>query len=367
MPKSSRICLLGIVVRKCRAAGQTVHQQLGTVGLRPEREVGQHRLVQIRHRRIDAGGVGKRSQAHLRVGNHADAALRFRLPETFVIAEQKQPVLLERPAQRAAELVLAERRIEGGLRKEAARIESAVAEKLEQRSMQRIGPGLRDHADLRAGSLPVFGAVGVGLDVELADGVDAQQVAAHAARSDGELARPGVLNAVEQHQIVHGPPSIHRERISVAGAGVGAFQAVVDDAGVQGHQIVEAAAVERQVLHFALSDESRNRGRGGVDHGGLFGDGHFLREIANLEPQIHHRFLPDHQIDAVANLGLEAGLFGPAPGRGRRAGTGRGNRPRRPVVTARVAPVSRLLTVTATPRMPAPEASSTFPEMAAVT
>jgi hypothetical protein len=37
------------------------------------------------------------------------------------------------------------------------------------------------------------------------------------------------------------------------------------------------------------------------------------------------------------------------------------------VATARVAPVSRFLRVTATPRIPAPDASSTLPEMEAVT
>ena len=56
------------------------------------------------------GGVGKQSLAHLRIGDHADAALRQRLAEAFVVAEEKQPVLLERTAQRAAELVLPEGR-----------------------------------------------------------------------------------------------------------------------------------------------------------------------------------------------------------------------------------------------------------------
>ncbi len=122
----------------------------GAVGLRPEREVRQHRRIQIRNRRVDARGVGKRALAHLRIRNHAHAAQRQRLAEAFVVAEQEQLVLLERAAQRAAELVPAERRRNGRLVEEIARIESAVAQKFEQRSVQRIGSGLRHHADLRA-------------------------------------------------------------------------------------------------------------------------------------------------------------------------------------------------------------------------
>ena len=70
-------------------------------------------------------------------------------------------------------------------------------------AVQRVGSGLRHHADLRAGALAVFGAVGVGEDVEFAHGVDAQQFAADAAGRDGELARSGVFDAVQQDQIVH--------------------------------------------------------------------------------------------------------------------------------------------------------------------
>ena len=55
-----------------------------------------------------------------------------RLPEAFVVAEEEQPVLLQRAAQRAAELILPEGRRERGLVEEVARIQGAVAQKFEQ-------------------------------------------------------------------------------------------------------------------------------------------------------------------------------------------------------------------------------------------
>ncbi len=56
--------------------------------------------------------------------------------------------------------------------------------------------------DLRAGPLAVFGGVGVGEDIELADGVDAQQFAADAAWRDRQLAGSGVFDAVQEKQIL---------------------------------------------------------------------------------------------------------------------------------------------------------------------
>ena len=55
--------------------------------------------------------------------------------------------------------------------------------------------------------LPYSARIGVGEDVEFAHRVDAQQIAADAAGRDRELARPGVFDAVQQHQVVAGTPA----------------------------------------------------------------------------------------------------------------------------------------------------------------
>src|ERR1019366_321979 len=111
-------------------------------------------------------------------------------------------------------LVAAERR-DGGLVEEIAGVERAVAQEFKNRAVERVGSGARDDADLRSGALSIFGGVGIGEDVELADGVDAQQFAARAAGRDGKLARAGVFDAIQQEQVVSGAPTRYGERVAV--------------------------------------------------------------------------------------------------------------------------------------------------------
>ncbi len=140
---------------------------------------------------------------------------------------------------------------------EIARVEIAVTQKLKQRTVQLIGPGLRDCADLRAGAFSVLGAVGVGEDVEFADGVDAEQIAADAAGRDGELAGAGVFDAVQQEQILVAAAAFDGKRIAVAGAGSRALHgAVVDCAGIERDEVVEAAAVKGEFFDLFFADDA---------------------------------------------------------------------------------------------------------------
>ena len=194
---------------------------------------------------------------------------------------------------------------------EVARVQGVVAQKLEHAAMHGVASRLGDHVDLRARPLSVFGGIRVGEDVELPHGVDSQQLSAHTARRHRELAGSGVFDAVQQEQVVAGPAPRHGKRVSVAGTGVGALHgAEVDGSGIQGNQVVEAAPVQRQILHFALAHHSRDGGGRGVDQRDRFGNGDLLDEIAHLKPKIHHAFLTDLQIDAPADRGLEPGLPG---------------------------------------------------------
>src|SRR5437899_10382708 len=68
--------------------------------------------------------------------------------------------------------------------------------------MQLIGPGLRDHADLSAGSLAVFGRIGIADHIEFTDGVNAQQLPADASRSDTDVAAARVFNFIQQEKVV---------------------------------------------------------------------------------------------------------------------------------------------------------------------
>ena len=96
--------------------------------------------------------------------------------------------------------------------------------------MQFVGAGLRHDHYLSARALAVFGAVGIGQDVEFAYRIDPEQFLADAAGCDRQLARSHVFHAVHEEEIVARTTAIHGERIAVAGAGIGALQRVVERA-----------------------------------------------------------------------------------------------------------------------------------------
>src|SRR5205823_14442144 len=103
--------------------------------------------------------------------------------------------------------------------------------------MQLIGAGLRDHADLPAGALAVFGRIGIAEYIELPDGVNAQQLAADSSRRDTNVAAPRVFNPVQQEKIVGRPPARHSEIGAFAGAYRGrGLEVVVVGAMLESHQ-----------------------------------------------------------------------------------------------------------------------------------
>jgi hypothetical protein len=59
-----------------------------------------------------------------------------------------------------------------GLVKNVARVERTVADKLEHGSMQHVASRLSHDADLSASPLPIFGAVRIGQNVQLADRIN---------------------------------------------------------------------------------------------------------------------------------------------------------------------------------------------------
>ena len=91
---------------------------------------------------------------------------------SFVVEKQKGLVFLDWTTQRSTKLIS----LKGGNRgavEEVPGIESAVAHELEHRTVQLVGAGLRDHADVRPGSFAVFGRIGSCEHVEFTDGIDA--------------------------------------------------------------------------------------------------------------------------------------------------------------------------------------------------
>ena len=235
------------------------------------------------------------------------------LAEAFVITKEEELVLLDGTAQRAAEAVAPEWR-DGALVEEIARVERAIAQEFVERAVQAIAAGGRDDADLRAGALAVFGAVGVGDHVEFAHPVHAQQLAAGASRGIVDHRSAGKFHPVQQEEILLRAAARDGEHVAHRRTG-GAHASrtlggVVDDAGVEGDQLVVAAAVQRQISDLAFIHQPGDLLRGLVHRrsGGLHRD--HLLQFPHRQREIHHRGLADHQVDPGFHLRGEARFFG---------------------------------------------------------
>src|ERR1700738_2732000 len=108
------------------------------------------------------------------VGDEGCGGLVKMLAEAFVVGEEKCFVALKRSAGGGAELITLEWR-SGTLVEEIWRVESVVAEKFEDGAVPPIGAGLGDDGYLSARALAVFGAIRVALNIEFANGVNAEK------------------------------------------------------------------------------------------------------------------------------------------------------------------------------------------------
>ncbi len=134
--------------------------------------------------------------------------------------------------------------------------------------MQLVRAGGGDDIDLGAGAFPVFGAVGVLDDGEFPHRVHAQKLPARPSRCVVDLRRAGEFHAVQEVEILLRAAARNRkhiadDRVRRADA-AGPLRRVVNDAGIQRQQLVVAPAIQRQVLHLALVDQSRYIGVGHI-------------------------------------------------------------------------------------------------------
>src|SRR5215813_10312386 len=147
-----------------------------------------------------------------------------------------------------------------------AGIESTVAKKFVCAAMELIRARSRDDIHLSAGTLTVFGAIGVFDHLEFADSVHTQQLSTRTARSGIDVRRSGVLESVKKIKVVLRPTPRDGKHVTNRRSrrtdAAGSFACDIDDPGIQRQQVVEAAAVQRQFLYFSFADQARDvRGR----------------------------------------------------------------------------------------------------------
>ena len=245
------------------------------------------------------------------VGDESEIAEAEVLAEAFVVDEEKGFVFYDRAAGGCAEDVAFEMR-DVAVIEEVASVERAVAHEFVGGAVELVGSVGGDDVDLRAGTLAVFGAVGVFDDGKFADGVDAEQLTAEAAGRVVDFGGAGEFDAVEEKEILLRAAAGDREHVADDGVrcadATGALRGVVDDAGIEREELIVAAAVERQVFDLALADQAGDIFGGDLDDAGVGRNFDGLMNVADLEREIDFVALADGEGDAGPLIDLEAGF-----------------------------------------------------------
>ena len=222
----------------------------------------------------------------------------------LVIEEEETLVAPDGASHRATELVAVQPARLG--QEKVASVKHVVAPELEERPVKAVGARLRNQTYLSEGCLPQLGCIGVGLHLELLDGVNG--------RFERDIAKlPRVVAGPVQREVVLVVASADGDpRTAAAG---GRSDREIESAGTrsgsgrQQQQLREVTAIERDLRGIAVVDNLANDGILGLQlrclraHRDRFGYGaHFQRDV---EPGL----LINLDDDTRDRLFLEAGDF----------------------------------------------------------
>ena len=231
------------------------------------------------------------------------------LQKLFEVGKEERLVLLDRSAQRAAELIAREA-WRGCAIEEVAGVEDVVPHVLVKRSVQLVGARLGDDQHLRTRPFAILRAVGIAQQIEFAHRIHAEHLLADAARLHVVLRRAGKFNAVQKEQILLRPVAFDHEivaarRIRDADAAE-LLKREIDHARIERKQQIVASAVERQVRKLLLPDEARAVYRRGGHHRCVRVDGHLFARLPDFQAEIECHSLTHREIHSRSDLFGEA-------------------------------------------------------------
>ena len=226
------------------------------------------------------------------------------LQRALVGAEEERPVLDDRAAERAAELLAVQAVVDAG-REEVVGVHRRIAQVAEAEAAEIVGARAGDGVDDRAGVAPVLGAEGVGLDRELLQGVGI----GHRVRAVAVVVvvRPAVHDVVGRIGARAVGRDAARAGIGRAGGHIGA--GIGDHAGNQRHQLRGIAAVERQFLDPLLVDDGLQRARHRVHRRADAADRHRFGQVADAQRDVEADLFAHPDDDVLDLHRLEAGEF----------------------------------------------------------
>jgi len=191
-------------------------------------------------------------------------------------------------------------------------IEGGVADEFIGGAVPRVGAGLRGDNDLAARMLSEFGAVRISLDVKFADGINAEELPTGTAGGHVVFGRAGVLDAVEEEDVLLGAIAGHGKIVRGGGIGdagaAGLLRGEIDDARIEGEKKIEAAAVQGKLLGFLSADQTGDVAGGGVYDGSISGDGDCRLHRTHPKPDVNGDLLIDVQVNSASREILKAGL-----------------------------------------------------------
>ncbi len=225
----------------------------------------------------------------------------------FVAGEVEPLLLFDRAADGSAELMHQERGERLGARIEiVARVERGIAMEVVGGAVDVVGAGLDADVDEHAGFRAIVGAGLLG-GVELLNRVERERAGGRA--GDAGVVHDGfavvgvvVVGAVDDEVVVVGAIAVGRERVEAA-AGIAL------DAGMKREQVLEVAALERQLVDRFVGEDAAQHGVA------RFGERSFIFHFdgfvdrADLEMEIDFEIVADFDLHAFAHDFGEAGRF----------------------------------------------------------
>ena len=231
-------------------------------------------------------GVGRRVR-----GQVQEHDVRLRVALTVVVEEEKIAIRPDRPAERAAELVVVVGRFRSVVQHVdgVVRVERLVAVELEGRSVQVVGAGLGDDVDHGATGAAILGGERVRVDLEFFYRVLAELIRG----TSGAGAADGL--AEERVVVVRSVDDQAVERAALTGEADVAGANIARDTGREQREVDEVAAVDGQVLHRRFGDRRADLRAAGLEdrRAARDVDGFCDARDGHLNPQRHG--LPDRQ------------------------------------------------------------------------
>src|ERR1051326_5842267 len=240
----------------------------------------------------------------IRVWNYSYIGDPFRLPQAFVITEEKRAVFFDWSANGESKLVALERglSISVGIVFPSCCVESTVPEKLINCAVELVRSGFGDHVHDAPARSAEFGTVVCRQHLKLANSVNTQESAARATRcSEKSIAVD--FHAVQKPAGLVWTRSGDRHSRSKTTAHFSCTRiAQGNGRGLDERQLRKVSSSDLQFSESLFFDDARNGALGRLNYGSIPCDDHLFANASNFHRQCQTCLLAYRQCQSFAQL-----------------------------------------------------------------